>query len=196
MNIAKIVRITPDGAAFTTAHGTFYPFVVGMDDGHAGQANSKGNPPPWKVGEIVGYEVTGQSPRGQDKFKITRNPDPSMGTYYPPGGPTEDMPGDPPSEPYTAPTLRPPSQFTPAAVKPRSLPQIDRPEHSRLRVNLPNGATVGMAIKLAGDLQLANNPAFLSDEEWAVRLHGVASRIIAISRALENDTPLESNIHF
>src|SRR3989304_2670380 len=86
MSIAKIVRITPDGATFTTTHGTFYPFQVGFDDHHSGQANSKSNPPPYSVGEVVGYAVMGQTPRGADKLKIPRNPDQSFGNYVPPSG--------------------------------------------------------------------------------------------------------------
>ena len=191
MQIARIVRITPDGAAFTTANGTFYPFQVGFDDQRAGQANSKSNPPPWKVGESVGYEVTGQTPRGADKFKIKRNPEPNDGHYNPPAqdrsNPDLEAAGG------TSPGNPPPYRPAPQTARQSSQNRHAEPsEGASLKVNLPLGQTVGMAIKLAGDLQLALDPKFLANEDWPARLHAVAGQIIAISRALENDTPLEN----
>lgn len=162
MNIARIVRIEPDGKPFTTANGTFYPFVVGFDDHRSGQANSKSNPPPWKVSEIVGYEVTGQTPRGADKFKIKRNPDANDGTYNPPSGAEEHMEGDP---------LPPPPLYRPAPVKTaqpppqaRSVAQNRPSEH--LPVNLPHGATVGGALARAVDIYLAMGQAADTGVRW------------------------------
>jgi hypothetical protein len=185
MNICKIVRITPDGAAWTNAHGTLYPFVVGFEDGHAGQVNAKTNPPAYVVGEVVGYEVTGKSPRGQDKFKITRNPDASKGTYT--GKPEgEDMPGDPPSRPTT-------TQSRTVAPNP---PQVQAPRQSsqnaqeRLPVNLPHGATVGGALARAVDIWLKGPNA---GEPWSTisiaEIEGITRDLVNIQGRIERGEP-------
>ncbi len=194
MNIARIVRITPDGAAFTTANGTFYPFQVGFDDQRAGQANSKSNPPPWKVGEIVGYEVTGQAPRGADKFKIKRNPEPNDGHYNPPA---QDR-SNPDLEAATPRSTGNPPQVVsstdPSRVEARTVARNSPSE--ALKVNLPNGQTVGMAIKLAGDIMLAQDPAIFRQPNWDNTMRGIAQQIINVSRSIENDTPLEEQPPF
>lgn len=186
MNIARIVRIEPDGKPFTTQNGTFYPYVVGFDDHRSGQANSKSNPPPWKVGEVVGYDVTGQTPRGADKFKITRNPDPKMGTFT--GQPEADR-SNPDLEAASVPA---PQKDTRSHAQPSNPPKSSQNAGNSLPVNLPHGATVGMAVKLAGDMLLAENPKLINDENWDVRVRATAYRLIEICRSLETDTPLEA----
>jgi hypothetical protein len=76
----------------------------------------------------------------------------------------------------------------PPAQSPR---QSSQNAQERLPVNLPAGQTVGMAVKLAGDMLLSENPKLINDENWAPRLRAAAANIIAISRSLETDTPLE-----
>ena len=183
MNIARIVRIEPDGKPFTTANGTFYPYVVGFDDHRSGQANSKSNPPPWKVGEVVGYEVTGQTPRGADKFKIKRNPEPQDGTYNPPHAEDHSNPDLEAAQP-------PARTYAPKAVAPRSVPQ-NRP--SELPVNLPNGQTVGMAVKAAVDIWLAGEEGKVGgwSEVTAARVEEIARSIVAMNKRIESGHPQE-----
>ena len=74
MKISRITAIEPDGKAWTPRNSTtpLYPFLVSFADGMKGQANSKSEPPPYAVGDDVGYEQTGTSPRGVPKLKIDR----------------------------------------------------------------------------------------------------------------------------
>lgn len=173
MQLSKIVSITPDGNAFTTVNGTFYPFRVGFDNHHAGQANSKSNPPPWRVGEIVGYEVTGQTPRGIDKFKITRNPGPEHGQYQPPAGTSEPMPGDP---------IQPP----PRPVPPRSVAQ-----NAPAAPSTVHPATVGCAYNNARELWVATAGAAGAsfDPQARAIVKEWASQILADLQELESGNP-------
>lgn len=180
MNIAKIVSITPDGKPFTTANGTFHPFVVAFDDHRSGQANSKSNPPPWRVGEVVGYTVAGQTPRGMDKFKITRNPDPAEGSYQPPAGADEHLEGDPITASYggilplagTNPqTGRTASQMAPSEMR-HPPKQADR----KLVSGVMAGGTLARAVEIAIAQNRADDLAFIE---------ATASRLIAIQFRLE-----------
>lgn len=143
MNLAKIVRLTPDGKEFTTEHGTFYPFQIGFDDQRSGQVNAKTNPPSYRVGEIVGYDVTGKTPRGVDKLKITRNPKPTDGVYQPPA-PIDSSNAD--FEAVSAPSRA--NCGTSIAKAPTNLGMAATPIH---------GATVGGALARAVDIWIATN---------------------------------------
>ena len=179
--IAKIVRITPDGAPFSTQNGTFYPFQIGLDDGKSGQANSKSNPPPYRVGEVVGYAVTGQTPRGADKLKITRSPDASFGNYMPPS-PSEHMEGDP-QQPHTANPM-PPARPQRAAES--YVPNAPRNAQEQPSGSPVHGATVGMAINKAVDVWIAT---IGKDQPWnkdsADTVEEIASQLIQIAQTLE-----------
>lgn len=79
MNICRITKITPDGKPWgEPPNGPYYPFYIVFADGAAGQANAKSNPPAYKVGDEVGYEITGATPRGVPKLKIDRKADPAF----------------------------------------------------------------------------------------------------------------------
>ena len=58
---------------------TMYSFEVSFKDGTVGEANSKSQEPPYKVGEMAYYVKTGKSPKGGDKLKISKNPPPPGG---------------------------------------------------------------------------------------------------------------------
>ena len=79
MKTARITSITPDGE-FDTSFGHLWAFIVALDDGTEGQANCKKNTPPFRVGDSVGYEVTGTSPQGTTKLKIDRKFGQTAGT--------------------------------------------------------------------------------------------------------------------
>jgi len=74
MKLATITSIQPDvPPTFTSKYGILYCFVVLFSDGLTGKVNSKSNPPPYKVGQRVGYEQTGEH-GGIAKVKIDMNP--------------------------------------------------------------------------------------------------------------------------
>lgn len=186
--IAKIVRITPDGAAFTTANGTFYPFNVGLDNGQSGQANSKSNPPPWRVGEVVGYTVTGQTPRGVDKLKFQRNPDASFGEYVPP------IPQDTSNPDFEASTGGEQPRGTPAFIPPLNPPQAARIAQERPSV-LPHGATVGGGLARAVEIWLAinaQNPAW--GPEAVTEIEQIARDLVEVQGRIERGE--SSNVPF
>lgn len=58
--------------------GTMYTFEVSFVDGTVGEANSKTEQPPYKVGDEVWYEVKGENQYGK-KLKISKNPPQSFG---------------------------------------------------------------------------------------------------------------------
>jgi hypothetical protein len=71
MNIGTISHIVQEGKPWGSPD-LFYPQTITFTDGITGQANSKTQVPLYKVGDVVGYEITGQTPRGQRKLKIDR----------------------------------------------------------------------------------------------------------------------------
>lgn len=74
MNIATITSLQPDGRPpYNSANGLLYGFNIAFDNNQSGLVNSKSQTPPYRVGEQVGYEVTGKVGQN-DKLKITRNP--------------------------------------------------------------------------------------------------------------------------
>ena len=61
---------------------TMYSFIIALNDGTVGEANSKSDNPPYAVGDTVYYAKTGKSPKGNDKLKVTKNL-PPQGGYQP-----------------------------------------------------------------------------------------------------------------
>ena len=60
-------------------YGLLYQYEVTMNDGTVGEVNSKTNPPPYKVGDEVWYEVKSNNERWGKKLKISKNPPQSFG---------------------------------------------------------------------------------------------------------------------
>jgi hypothetical protein len=56
-----------------------YTFEVSFVDGTVGEANSKTEEPPYKVGDEVYYEVVSNNERWGKKLKISKNPPQSFG---------------------------------------------------------------------------------------------------------------------
>ena len=59
---------------WNASHGVMYSFEVQMSDGTSGECNSKSEQPPYSVGDTVWYEITGQTPRGANKLKVSARP--------------------------------------------------------------------------------------------------------------------------
>ena len=55
-------------------YGLLYQYEVTMNDGTVGEVNSKTNPPPYKVGDEVWYEVKSNNERWGKKLKVSKNP--------------------------------------------------------------------------------------------------------------------------
>ena len=76
MNTSKITSLSPGkpwvGKNGEAAGKTFFPFTVVFEDGTSGQANATKAPPPYAVGDMVEYEVTGQDQRGGNKLKVKK----------------------------------------------------------------------------------------------------------------------------
>ena len=54
-------------------YGLLYQYEVTMNDGTVGEVNSKTNPPPYKVGDEVWYEVKSNNERWGKKLKISKS---------------------------------------------------------------------------------------------------------------------------
>ena len=70
-------------------YGLLYQYEVTMNDGTVGEVNSKTNPPPYKVGEEVWYEVKSNNERWGKKLKVSKNP-PQQGFTPRPADPKKD----------------------------------------------------------------------------------------------------------
>jgi len=171
MNIAKIIALTPGKPwAFTDASGqatTLHPFTVVFDDHCTGQANAKTNPPAYKVGDLVGYDISGQTPRGENKLKITRNPDMNRGKVT-----------SPPPMDSSNPDLE-------AAPQPRPAYQAPRPVGTITAIpstQAVHPATVGMAVKIAADFLLREDGW---QKDTAGRMESIAGSVIQLAQRLE-----------
>lgn len=170
-NIAVISAIKPNGASydFTPPNAPttkLYPFLVYFEDNTHGSVNSKSETPPYRVGESVGYEVTGNF-KGVSKLKITRNPQQQ-------GQPAKWTPPAPVTKPFP------------------KLPQTDADFDAAYVESIKPvfGATVGMAMNQAIEIltsslthdervERISNPVF-----WG-SVHEVASDVIRVARELE-----------
>jgi hypothetical protein len=92
MTQAQIESIQGNGDWKSTYDGsTMYSFIISFNDGTVGEANSKSQNPPYKVGEMAYYVKTGKSPKGADKLKISKNLPPAGGYQNrPPASPNKD----------------------------------------------------------------------------------------------------------
>ena len=70
-------------------YGLLYQYEVTMNDGTVGEVNSKTNPPPYKVGDEVWYEVKSNNERWGKKLKVSKNP-PQQGFSPRPADPKKD----------------------------------------------------------------------------------------------------------
>lgn len=52
-------------------YGRMFKYTVSLADGVEGEASSKSQPPPWKEGDTVWYEVTGEF-RGTPRLKLSK----------------------------------------------------------------------------------------------------------------------------
>lgn len=161
MNISRIVSIVPAGT-YNGAHGLLYQLDISFEDNTSGQANAKSPKPPYKVGDEVGYEVTGAYPGGQ-KIKIFKDPYGQTQTGSPPARS---------AQPAQRPAPRPPSVAAPS-------------------VSSTQGITVGMAINNAVNILKYNAehsnevPLILDLPTLQHQIEQVAMFIISASRRLE-----------
>ena len=127
--IAKVTAISPTGEApYQSAHGPLYSFIVTLSDGVSGKVNAKSpDKPAYSVGDAVGYEVTGNF-QGQNKLKIDKKA--AQGLPVPQTPNPTPLPAP---QPPKTPSLPPPTSRT-----------------------APEGQTIGMAVKLAGDVLMHN----------------------------------------
>jgi len=70
-------------------YGLLYQFEVAFNDGTVGEANSKTEEPPYKVGDEVWYEVKSDNERWGKKLKISKN-QPPEGGYQSAPAPNKD----------------------------------------------------------------------------------------------------------
>lgn len=88
MQKAKIESIQGKGT-WDGPHGLLYQYEVSFHDGTVGEVNSKTNPPPYKVGDEIYYEVKSNNERWGKKLKVSKNP-PQQGGYSPQPNPNKD----------------------------------------------------------------------------------------------------------
>lgn len=174
MNIAKIVSIKPDGKPWESQYGVMYPFYLVFDDHQTGQVNSKSESPAYKVGDMVGYDVTGNTPKGIAKLKITRNPKPGEGKVTSPG------PID---------SSNPDLEAAPSNSQPRPSPQTPNPGNGQ--GSPVNGQTVGMAVKAAVDIWVSCYPGTAWSKEAIKNVEEIARDIVAVSERIQSGTPSE-----
>lgn len=152
----KITSITPNGKPWgEPPNGPLYPFKLEFDDGMVGVANSKSQTPPYKVGDTVGVEVTGQDARGNSKLKIDRKW-PSMNPGATGSAFTPSQPQNPVKSTESASNAVPQSSIHPA--------------------------TAGCAFKAAVDAICKDD---VGTQEYYKRVHEVASGYVRILQALE-----------
>lgn len=63
-------------------YGLLYQYEIAFNDGTVGEVNSKTNPPPYKVGDELWYEVKSNNERWGKKLRVTKQ-DPSKGGFTP-----------------------------------------------------------------------------------------------------------------
>ena len=88
MQKAKIESIQGKGT-WDGPHGLLYQYEVSFHDGTVGEVNSKTNPPPYKVGDEIYYEVKSNNERWGKKLKVSKNP-PQQGGFAPQPNPNKD----------------------------------------------------------------------------------------------------------
>lgn len=68
---SKVVAIHPKGS-FESQHGTMYTFKVSFEDGESLEANAKSQTPPYVVGDLVEYQITGHHEKYGNKGKVKK----------------------------------------------------------------------------------------------------------------------------
>lgn len=192
MNICKIESII-EGKPWTSQHGTMHSFTVVFADGVRGEANAKTNPPPYKVGDKVGYEVAGQTPRGQNKLRIDRKADPSQcRDTTPPEAPDFEAV-------IPKPATRPPSQREQSFHTPTQNPvKSSQNAQERLPVNLPHGATVGASINKGVEIWLATDGAAGApwDTKALNRVGAIARQLVHLAGQIERGEQEDESVPF
>jgi hypothetical protein len=182
MNIAKIVSIKPDGKPWESQYGMMYPFYIIFDDHQTGTVNSKSETPAYKVGDMVGYDLNGNTPKGVAKLKITRNPKPGEGTVTSPG-PMDSSNPDLEAAPHARPVQ---------GIRPSSTTAAVEMPHTPL-----NGQTVGMAVKAAVDIWIATaatTTPWNADATKEVEI--IARQIVGVSERIQSGAPVEEEPPF
>ena len=87
MQKAQIESIQGKGT-WDGPHGLLYQYEISFNDGTVGEVNSKTNPPPYKVGDEIYYEVKSNNERWGKKLKVSKNP-PQQG-FSPQPNPKKD----------------------------------------------------------------------------------------------------------
>jgi hypothetical protein len=214
MRICKITNIKSDGKPWESQYGTMYPLYVVLEDGGAGTTNSKTEVPPYKVGDSVGYDITGSTPRGVPKIKITRNPKPGEGTAWTREDENPELEAARPTEAYGFDKpIREPAR-EPQAAPQRSYAQTHaqtppaRPVSPAASGTPVHGATVGGALARAVDIWIAianhqgNGVAWLPGDAGLVER--ITRELVAIQQRVESGAPviteamkkLDENCHF
>ena len=159
-----ITEIRSAGRSWTPrgSNDPLYPFAITFDDGSFGEANSKSEQPPYRVGDTVDVTITGQTPRGVNKIKVQK-------------------PG------YGGPQGR-----NPAPQSRNSGPAGQRPPLAQNRpANAGGGAilgvTVGMAVNNACAMMLEKvpSPEDIGTPEYWREVWEHASSILRIAAVLE-----------
>lgn len=83
MKVTKVKNVQAKGGEWTTKRGdTMYPFEYEFEDGVVGEANHKTQTPRFPVGSEVAYEITGQTPVGDNRLSLNK-PDTQGKTFTP-----------------------------------------------------------------------------------------------------------------
>lgn len=146
-----------------------YSFIIAFDDNSYGSANSKGQTPPYGVGDEMNYTITGNF-RGTPKIKVQK----PGSNFAPPTRSSAPNPVGNTPAPY-----RQPSQPAPA----------QRP--STVQTAPINGASVGMAMNqalglLTRDWKRQDIVAAVCSEDFWYAVSETASDILRVSRHLES----------
>jgi hypothetical protein len=186
MNICRILKIVPDGKPWGAApNGPYYPFYITFADGIAGQANAKTNPPAYKEGDEVGYEVAGATPRGVTKLKIDRKADPATCRNTTPQDSNPEL----------------------EAQQPTQRPHSANPSHSGARsgggathTHTPiHGATVGGALARAVEIWLGvrgSKGTDLPDIQDMEDIERLTRQLVFIQQNVESGAPPVENVPY
>lgn len=73
MSVSKVKNVQAKGGEWVTKRGdTMYPFEYEFEDGVVGEANHKTQAPRFPVGSEVAYEITGQTPVGDNRLSLNK----------------------------------------------------------------------------------------------------------------------------
>lgn len=170
MPISIISDIQPDGQPFYSngAKCDLFPFFVTFADGVSGQANSKSQTPPYRVGESKEYTITGNY-QGTNKLKI--------------GNPGQ---GAPPARSAA------PNPVARSDSRPSNFVRGPQGQDGQTSQVAPiNGASVGMAMNqalglLTRDLKRDEVVARVCDPLFWEAVMETASDVLRVSRHLES----------